>query len=315
MRRTSTPQRALAFAALGCLVGLAAIIAPVAGFAHAAPSTAAASTAAAKSNQYVVKTGDNLVGIANKLDVRLSDLLRANSLTLDSPIHPGDVLAVPARAGATQPSAAQPSTGQPASATAAAATTYVVKTGDALSSIASRFGVKLGALLKANKLTIDSVVHPGMTLTIPAGGALSASPTHAASGPENSADSTASKIELVIAFATAQIGKPYEFNTAGPDTFDCSGLTAASYREVGLWLPHQSAMQSNRGVAVDWTAEPIRAGDLVFMYTKDQPAVISHVGLAIDANRWIHAPRTGDVVRMGLIPQSKIVAVRRYITE
>ena len=110
------------------------------------------------------------------------------------------------------------------------------------------------------------------------------------------------------------MGKPYQFFTAGPDTFDCSGLTVASYKQIGVSLTHQSLAQSKQGRAVDWTVEPIKAGDLVFMYSSRNPSVISHVGLAISPTRWVHAPRPGDVVREGpLPPASRIIAVRRFV--
>jgi cell wall-associated NlpC family hydrolase len=124
----------------------------------------------------------------------------------------------------------------------------------------------------------------------------------------------ATPIDTVVAFAKAQVGKPYQFFTAGPDTFDCSGLTLASYRQIGVSLTHQSLAQSKQGRAVDWTVEPIKAGDLVFMYSSRNPSVISHVGLAISPTRWVHAPRPGDVVREGpLPPASRIIAVRRFV--
>jgi cell wall-associated NlpC family hydrolase len=73
-------------------------------------------------------------------------------------------------------------------------------------------------------------------------------------------------------------------------------------------------MQANRGVAVDWFTQDIRAGDLIFMATTDAPGVIGHVGIAIDSTRWIHSPRAGDVVRQGFIPaDSRLLAVRRYV--
>lgn len=276
-------------------------------------TTPATAPAAAPTATYVVKRGDNLVGIAGKLKVKLADLLAVNSITLDSVIHPGDTLLVP---GAGAPVAAAAPTPSATASGAVSPGTYVVKRGDALSAIASKHGVKLGPLLKANNLKIDSIVHPGATLIIPAGGTLVVSPDPAAPGPATapSAESTSSGVEAAIAYATAQLGKPWKFNTAGPDSFDCSGLTSAAYAEIGVWLPHQSAMQSTRGTAVDWRTEPIRAGDLVFMFTSAHPDVISHVGIAIDAKRWIHAPRSGDVVRLGMIPSAdKIQAVRRFV--
>jgi cell wall-associated NlpC family hydrolase len=307
-------------------IGAASIPEAHAAGAHASGATAPAAT-------YVVKAGDNLVGIAKKLKVRFADLLAANSFTATSVIHPGDTLVVPA--GTAPATASLPATpSQAATPAAAPQRTYVVLPGDALIGIAMKHGVKLGPLLKANKFKIDSVVHPGDTLIIPAGGTLVVSPDPASSGPAiatNSAaptaatpaaatpaaattEATSSAIDTVIAYATAQLGKPWKFNTAGPDSFDCSGLSSAAYAEIGLYLPHQSAMQATRGIAVDWRTEPIQAGDLVFMFTTSHPDVISHVGIAIDSKRWIHAPRSGDVVRVGMLPSAdKIQAVRRYV--
>jgi cell wall-associated NlpC family hydrolase len=124
----------------------------------------------------------------------------------------------------------------------------------------------------------------------------------------------ATPIDTVVAFAKAQVGKPYQYFTAGPSTYDCSGLTLASYKQIGITLTHQSLAQSKQGRAVDWTVEPIKPGDLVFMYSSRNPNVISHVGIAISPTRWVHAPRPGDVVREGpLPPASRIVAVRRFV--
>ena len=61
----------------------------------------------------------------------------------------------------------------------------------------------------------------------------------------------------VIEFALAQQGKPYAFATAGPDTYDCSGLTRRAYAEIGISLIHQSAAQAQQGRAVAFTTEPI----------------------------------------------------------
>jgi cell wall-associated NlpC family hydrolase len=118
----------------------------------------------------------------------------------------------------------------------------------------------------------------------------------------------------VLSYLREQVGKPYVFNTAGPDTFDCSGLVRAAYLQVGVKLPHYSLLQSTYGKAVDWTAEPIQAGDLVFTYSSATPQEIGHVGVAIDSKRWIQAAGTGDTVRIGNLPKSSnIRAVRRLL--
>ena len=271
--------------------------------------TATPAAPAVASATYTVQSGDYLFGIARALGTSLTSLLVANSMTATSAIDPGDQLVVPATA--TNPNAT------PAAAPAAATSTYTVKAGDYLFGIARLYNIKLGTLLQLNDLKSTSVVLPGATLKIPAGAvAITTAPGQAASAATPPPPSGATKAEIVVAYAKAQLGKPYRFNTAGPDTFDCSGLSAAAYAQVGLWLPHQSAMQSTRGVAVDWRREDIKAGDLVFMYSSSHPGVISHLGIAINSWQWIHAPRSGDVVRIGLIPSDDVVqAVRRYVTD
>jgi LysM repeat protein len=101
---------------------------------------------------YVVKEGDSLGRIAQKLGVRLPDLLSANDMTMNSLILPGQQLAVPQA----------PSGG-------GSAASYTVKAGDSLSVIASRHKVSLAALLAANGMTASSLIMPGMTLSLPAG--------------------------------------------------------------------------------------------------------------------------------------------------
>src|SRR6188768_4111382 len=101
---------------------------------------------------YVVKEGDSLSRIAQKLGVKLPDLLNANGMTVDSLILPGQQLVVPQT----------DSSGAPGGA-------YTVKAGDSLSVIAARVKVSLGALLAANGMTASSLITPGMTLTLPAG--------------------------------------------------------------------------------------------------------------------------------------------------
>jgi cell wall-associated NlpC family hydrolase len=120
-------------------------------------------------------------------------------------------------------------------------------------------------------------------------------------------------VASVLAFAQAQLGKPYKFNTAGPDTFDCSGLALAAYATVGIELPHYSGAQMAFGAAVDVTTEPIRPGDLVFLESAPGTGVINHVGIATSATTWIQAPRNGDVVRTGTIPTYRVVGVQRLI--
>lgn len=191
---------------------------------------------------------------------------------------------------------------------------YTVRQGDALAGISSRAGINLNLLLSMNGLTTTSMITPGMVLVVPAS---ADDPNVGAPGrtPVNEMpDDPRAAVNRVVGFAQAQLGKPYKFFTAGPEAYDCSGLTMAAYLTVGIKLPHQSAMQSKYGVAVD--PSDIRAGDLIFSKSSAGTAPIGHVELAVSSTQSIHAPQSGDVVKYRKIPtSSKIVAVRRFIND
>lgn len=102
--------------------------------------------------------------------------------------------------------------------------------------------------------------------------------------------STGTKADKAIAFARAQIGKPYVWGATGPDSYDCSGLTQAAWKAAGVTLPRVTYDQVNAGTTVPVSqAQP---GDLVFFYDD-----ISHVGLYIGDGMMIHAPKPGAYVR------------------
>jgi cell wall-associated NlpC family hydrolase len=93
------------------------------------------------------------------------------------------------------------------------------------------------------------------------------------------------------AFACSQAGKPYLWATAGPKTYDCSGLTAAAWANVGVSIPHQS--KSQRASMPYVSRANLQVGDLVFYYNP-----IHHVGIYVGNNKIMHAPSAGDFVRM-----------------
>jgi LysM repeat protein len=268
----------------------------------------AGGTPAAAPVTYTVARGDSLIGISSSLKVTLKQLLKANKLTVDSLIVPGMVLKVPGAAAATQV-APDESAASEAPLPEAAPLVYVVVSGDYLGRIAKVTKVSLKALLKANKLSMTSVIYPGDRLVIPAGGVVPGAPA------TTETPAARTSVQQVIDFALAQKGKPYKFNTAGPDTFDCSGLTMAAFAVVGISLPHYSGAQVGFGDAVDWTTAPIQPGDLIFLETFAGSGVIGHVGIAVSATEWVQAPRSGEVVRTSTIPAHRIVAVRRLLED
>ena len=275
---------------------------------------------------YVVIRNDSLSRIASRINVPINDLLAVNGFVRSSVIVPGQVIKLPdtaSNAPANQTSAASvASSSVSASATSSsvAGPTYVVQRNDSLSLIASKTKVSLSALLSANKFTRTSVIVPGQVIKLPASASVmnassvSASSASGSSVSTSANTSTPTKLQQVLDFAHAQVGKPYKFAAAGPVSYDCSGLTKASLAIAGVKLPHQSLAQSKLGTAIDWKTTPIQAGDLVFTFSSKSPTVISHVGIAISSTHWIEAPNTGSVVRISKLPSStRIQAVRRFL--
>jgi peptidoglycan DL-endopeptidase CwlO len=81
-----------------------------------------------------------------------------------------------------------------------------------------------------------------------------------------------------------------------PDGFDCSGLTMYVYAQLGISLPHYAASQYGMGVAVG--RDQLQAGDLVFFRG------LGHMGMYIGGGNFIHAPHTGDVVKISSLSDS-----------
>lgn len=134
-----------------------------------APSAPAAkpeapAPASSAGSVYTVKSGDTLGAIAARHGVKLSEVLSWNGLNMNSIIYPGQKIKI----GSGQaPAPAPAATPAPAPAPAANSGSYTVKSGDTLSAIAAKHGVKLSDILSANKLTMTSVIFPGNKLVIP----------------------------------------------------------------------------------------------------------------------------------------------------
>ncbi|MFJ2089853.1 NlpC/P60 family protein [Streptomyces sp. NPDC087901] len=110
-------------------------------------------------------------------------------------------------------------------------------------------------------------------------------------GTGSGSDTDAStKAEKVMAFARAQLGKPYVWGATGPASYDCSGLTQAAWKAAGVDIPRTTWDQVNVGTRIA-TAD-LQPGDLVFFYDD-----ISHVGIYKGDGMMIHAPKPGANVR------------------
>lgn len=106
----------------------------------------------------------------------------------------------------------------------------------------------------------------------------------------------------IVAFAEAQIGKPYKLGFAGPNAYDCSGLCYAAYASVGIKIPRVTATQIVGGRHV--ARKDLQPGDLIFPYP-------GHVFLYAGGGMAVEAPHTGTTVHMTNI--YSFFTARRYL--
>jgi cell wall-associated NlpC family hydrolase len=98
------------------------------------------------------------------------------------------------------------------------------------------------------------------------------------------------KASQVIAIAMQYLGVPYVWGGMSPSGFDCSGLVAFAYAQIGISLPHHAASQYGYGMPV--SRDQLQPADLVFFNG------LGHMGMYIGGDQFIHAPHTGDVVKI-----------------
>jgi cell wall-associated NlpC family hydrolase len=100
----------------------------------------------------------------------------------------------------------------------------------------------------------------------------------------------------VVAIAERYLGIPYVYAGASPSGgFDCSGLVMYVFQQVGISLPHYAAAQYGYGVPV--SKDQLEPGDLVFFDS------LGHVGIYVGGGNFIHAPHTGDVVKISSLSE------------
>lgn len=109
-----------------------------------------------------------------------------------------------------------------------------------------------------------------------------------------------------IAYARAQLGKPYQWGGAGPDSFDCSGLTMMAWAQAGVYFPHLAQDQYNMTQRI--SISQALPGDLIFFGTPDN---VYHVGLYIGNGQMIDAPETGQTVSIQSIYWSDLLGAGR----
>jgi cell wall-associated NlpC family hydrolase len=109
---------------------------------------------------------------------------------------------------------------------------------------------------------------------------------------------------IAVAAAKAEIGKPYAWGAAGPDSFDCSGLMLYAWAKAGVSLPHSSAMQASLPNQV--SESELQPGDLVGYYSP-----VHHVAMYVGNGMVIHAPDFGETVKYAPVDSMPFTSASR----
>jgi peptidoglycan DL-endopeptidase CwlO len=125
-----------------------------------------------------------------------------------------------------------------------------------------------------------------------AAAAQASSPLHSFDISNPTAAPPAGQYGGVVGIAMQYLGVPYVWGGASPSGFDCSGLVMYVFAQVGISLPHYTVAQYNYANSVSVPRNDLQPGDLVFF------AGLGHVGIYVGNGQFIHAPHTGDVVRI-----------------
>lgn len=185
-------------------------------------------------------------------------------------------------------------------AATASPATYLVRWRDTLYRIASRYcgrGSLYPRLAAASGIVNPDRIYAGRTRIVLACGA---TPTAA---PATQPATSNRRVAKVVAYALAQQGKWYRWGSAGPNTFDCSGLTMAAYAQVGIHLNHYSGAQRQQGRAVN--LHHLLPGDILW-----HP---DHVVMYVGGGRIVEAPHRGAQVRVRTLRLTEWYGARRII--
>jgi cell wall-associated NlpC family hydrolase len=156
---------------------------------------------------------------------------------------------------------------------------------------------ELAARIAAQRVTpaqaLTNTVAPVAATAPPASSSSSGSSSSSSPPPAPVAPAPAPSHSSVVSIAEQYLGVPYRWGGASPSGFDCSGLVMYVYSQVGVALPHSSYSQYGAGSPV--SRDQLQPGDLVFFDG------LGHVGIYVGGNSFIHAPHTGDVVKISSI--------------
>jgi len=164
----------------------------------------------------------------------------------------------------------------------------------------SAYAVEMMNALSGVTVSTVSQTNEGATCTAGAAAGASAGGTNnaLAAGEQPATGPHAAQINQVIAFAKQQLGEAYVLGGAGPNVWDCSGLTKVAYADIGINIDagHSATTQWRNGVARGQMhpLSEVQPGDLIFWGGNDA----WHVGISLGGDMMIAAPKVGDVVKI-----------------
>ncbi|MGZ4717516.1 MAG: NlpC/P60 family protein [Acidimicrobiales bacterium] len=177
-----------------------------------------------------------------------------------------------------------------------------------------RAATAAAAAVSASQAQVASTVRGPVAVPAPASGPTLgpvSSPSPAPAPPPGPAPAPNGGAGAAVAAALSKIGSPYVWGAAGPNAFDCSGLTMWAWAHAGVSLPHYTGSQL--AVSRRISISELQPGDLVFVWGPGETGDPGHVGLYIGGGQMVHAPHTGafvEVVSIYWWPGSRLEAGR-----
>lgn len=194
-------------------------------------------------------------------------------------------------------------------------TTYVVQRGDTLTRIAARYCGSASAYRSigaASGIANFDLIYPGESVRLVCTGGVAPATTHKSQPPvihaQTASVAVGGSAASVVAFARAQVGKRYVWNTAGPSSYDCSGLVLAAFARVGVKLPHQSGSIMSRGRSV--SKEQLQPGDVIGL---SSGGVVYHVEIYVGGGMIVAAASPGQGVILSRLDWPKGTFAHRFI--
>ena len=145
------------------------------------------------------------------------------------------------------------------------------------------------AVQKARRLSQTGAVTASLWTQLQHGKVAAGQAAAKAKPKKSSSKSSSTKGAKALAFAKKQLGERYRYGAAGPNAWDCSGLTMKAWKAAGVKLPHNTRAQYAKGKKV--SKKNLKKGDLVFFYSG-----LSHVAIYAGNGKVIHASRPGKPV-------------------